>query len=221
VIYALFDLYDGITYLGTVAAPFTLGQRVQLFAENFDSGPTPDLPAGWSSSAAGDQSPWIIVSAFSDTAPNSAYVTDPSDTGISDLVSPPITLPMAPTQLSFRSIYDLEPDQGNTADDGGVLEIQIGTNSFTDILSAGGTFTSFGYNRTITNIYANPLSGRQCWSGNSGGYVTTAVNLPQSAQGQTIQLRWRCGTDSGNGQFFNGWQIDSIAITTRQCCSGQ
>jgi hypothetical protein len=221
VINALFDLYDGATYLGTVLAPFTLGQSVEAFAEDFDGGPTPDLPAGWSSSATGGQSPWTIVSAFSDTAPNSAYVTDPADPGVSDLVTPPISLPAAPAQLSFRSIYDLETEVGNIADDGAVLEIQIGTNAFTDIIAAGGSFASYGYNHTITNVYANPLSGRQCWSGNSGGYLSTAVNLPQSAQGQTIQLRWRCATDNGNGQSYNGWQIDSIAITTRQCCSGQ
>jgi hypothetical protein len=217
---AIFELYDGATYLGAVSVPFTLGQLTPAFTENFDSTATPALPSGWTSSASGGQSAWITVSSFSDSAPNSAFVPDPSAPGVGELVSPPIALPAAPAQLSFRSIYDLEPDPGGGADDGGVLEIQVGTNSFADIISAGGSFVSFGYNRTITNMYGNPLAGRQCWSGNSGGYVTTTVNLPPGAQGQTITLRWRCATDDGNSQFFDGWQIDSIAITTAQCCSG-
>src|SRR5438876_5903301 len=44
--------------------------------------------------------------------------------------------------------------------------------------------------------FGNPLGGRKAWSGNSGGFLTTLVNLPAAAAGQTIQLRWRCGTDN-------------------------
>jgi hypothetical protein len=219
-ILADFQLYDGATYLGTVSAPFNLGQSLSVLVENFDSAAIPDLPSGWTSSASGGQFAWITTDSAPDTAPNAAFAPDPPEAGISELVSPPITLPARFAQLSFRNSYDLEPDLGNTADDGGLLEIKIGTNSFTDIVAAGGTFASFGYNRTITNIYANPLSGRLAWSGNSGGWVTTIVNLPTAAQGQIIQLRWRCATDSGNGQSFEGWQIDSVAITAPQCCSG-
>jgi hypothetical protein len=46
------------------------------------------------------------------------------------------------------------------------------------------------------------------------------VNLPSAAQGQTIQLRWRCATDNGNGPGnLAGWHIDTIAITSRNCCT--
>jgi hypothetical protein len=151
--------------------------------------------------------------------PNAAFAADPSDVGLSELVSPPITLPNGFARLTFQNNYDLEPDVGAIADDGGVLEIKIGTNAFTDIIAAGGSFVSGGYTSTITNIWDNPLSGRQAWSGNSGGYVTTIVNLPSAAAGQTIQLRWLCATDNGNGPGnFAGWRIDSIAITTATCC---
>jgi len=47
------------------------------------------------------------------------------------------------------------------------------------------------------------------------------VNLPTAAAGQTIQLRWRCATDNGNGNnLTNGWYIDSIGISGRVCASG-
>src|SRR6185369_12383855 len=109
---------------------------------------------------------------------------------------------------------------GTDGYDGGVLEIKIGTSAFTDILTAGGTFSSGGYNSLIDPGYGNPLAGRQAWSGNSGGFITTLVNLPAAALGQNIQLRWRCGADDSNGA--SGWRIDTISIASQQClcCSG-
>src|SRR5205814_5434356 len=131
--------------------------------------------------------------------------------------SPPITLPAGSSQLTFRNNYDLETGSGANGYDGGVLEIKIGTNSFTDILAAGGSFASNGYTSTINSNFSNPLGGRRAWSGNSGGFITTIVNLPAAAASQPIQLRWRCGTDNGAGT--TGWRIDSIGIAGRACCT--
>ena len=64
----------------------------------------------------------------------------------------------------------------------------------------------------IDTKYGNPLAGMPAWSGNSGGFITTVVNLPDSASGQTIQLMWVCGTDNGNADV--GWYIDSVSIST-------
>src|SRR5439155_16979651 len=118
------------------------------------------------------------------------------------------TLPAGTWQLSFRNNYNLEAPSATRAGDGGVLELKVGANAFVDILAAGGSFASGGYDHTVATTYGNPLSGRQAWSGNSGGYITTLVNLPASAAGQSIQLRWRCGTDNGTGG--GGWRVDSI-----------
>jgi hypothetical protein len=92
-------------------------------------------------------------------------------------VSSPINLPNGPARLTFQNYYDLEPDIGSIADDGGVLEIKLGTNAFTDILAAGGSFVTGGYTSTITNLWGNPLAGRQAWSGNSGWYITTVLDM--------------------------------------------
>ena len=35
-----------------------------------------------------------------------------------------------------------------------------------------------GYNRTISTDRGSPIAGRQAWSGNSQGFITTVVNLP-------------------------------------------
>src|SRR5439155_2721988 len=66
---------------------------------------------------------------------------------------------------------------------------------------------------TIDGDYGNALAGRPAWSGTSSGFITTVANLPDTAAGQTIQLRWRCGTDNGNGR--TGWRIDTVAISNR------
>src|SRR5262249_15609740 len=134
-----------------------------------------------------------------------------------ELVSPPISLPAGPSHLTFRNNYDLEAGPASTAYDGGVLEIKVGTNAFTDIVTAGGAFLSGAYTHTVSGSFSNALAGRQAWSGNSGGFITTLVNLPASTENQIIQLRWRCGTDNGNGA--SGWRIDSVGIAGYACCA--
>ena len=94
-----------------------------------------------------------------------------------------------------------------------MLEIKIGAGSFTDIVTAGGAFTSGGYTGTVSTMWMNPLGGRAAWCQVSAGYpayLTTGVNLPAAAAGQTIQLRWRVGTDSSTGAA--GQNIDSIVV---------
>jgi PKD repeat protein len=215
---ATLQLQDGAANLGTVPFSFALGQS-SPFTENFDGVAAPALPPGWTTSAGGAQSAWVTSTSASDTAPNSAFSPDPAAIGTNELVTPVITLPAAAVQLSFRHNYNLEAGSGTTGFDGGVLEIKIGNGTFTDILAAGGSFASGGYTRTISSSYGNPLAGRQAWSGNSGGFTNTVVNLPTAALGQNIQLRWRCGTDSSVS--VTGWYVDSITIGGFSCCTGR
>src|SRR4029079_14545800 len=115
---------------------------------------------------------------------------DPSSAGVNELISPAIALPTGLAQLAFTHNYNTESGY-----DGGVLEIKIGSGAFTDILTAGGSFASGEYNQTLSPSGANPMAGRRAWSGTSGGFVTTVVNLPSAASGQNVQFRWRCGAD--------------------------
>jgi hypothetical protein len=211
------QLQDGTANLGTIAVGFQLGQMSTVFTQNFDSVTAPALPAGWTTSATGVQSNWITQAAVRDTLPNAAFSPDANNVGLNELISPPISLPAGPSQLTFRNNYDLEAGPAGLAYDGGVLEIKIGTNAFADIVTAGGSFASGGYTHTISGSFSNPLGGRQAWSGNSAGFITTLVNLPVSTENQVIQLRWRCGTDNGNGD--SGWRIDSIGIAGYACCA--
>ena len=202
------QLQDGSRNLGTASFNFIFGVPVPtpVLAENFDEATPPALPVGWQSSASGASSSWITTSAQADTPPNSAFATDPGAVGVSQLLSPSIQITSASPQLTFRHSYNTE-----TGYDGGVLEISINGGSFVDILTAGGSFVTNGYNGSIACCYQNPLAGRLAWTGNSGGFITTIVNLPAAAVGQSIQLRWRLGSDNSNGAL--GWFVDSVSLT--------
>jgi PKD repeat protein/endonuclease/exonuclease/phosphatase family metal-dependent hydrolase len=198
VITATLQLQDGVADLGTISFPIPLGVTAAVFAQNFDSVSAPSLPVGWATSASGAQSNWVTSTTSADTVPNAAFSPDPGSDGVNELDMPSIPINSSVAQLTFRQNYGLAASVTNSSIgyDGGVLEIAIGGGSYTDIVAAGGAFVNGGYNTTLSGLYGNPLAGGQAWSGNSGGFTTTVVNLPASAAGQNIQLRWRCA--SGN-----------------------
>jgi endonuclease I len=195
---ATLQLQDGALDLGTVVYEFELGQYLNPIDEGFDSLTPPELPDGWTTASSGAQSNWVTSTTQADSEPNAAFAPDVGDVGVNELVTPVFSISSASAKLTFKQNHSLaaSADNPGIGYDGGVLEIKIGSGSFQDILAAGGSFASGGYNTTLSSDYSNPLAGRQAWSGNSGGFITTAVNLPAAAAGQDIQLRWRCGTGS-------------------------
>jgi hypothetical protein len=217
VITATLQLQDGAAGRGTVSYNFQLGQLVTTtnFAENFDEVTPPNLPAGWSTSDTENKGViWTTESGASYSSPNAVYCPDAAFIDEVYLTSPGITLPSGPCQLSFQQSFNLEDTY-----DGGILQIKIGSGSFEDILAAGGTFATGGYVEELTEPddprhCLGPLLDDDAWSGTSDGFMTTVVNLPSSAEGQTIQLRWACGTDCENEALVGtgGWWIDNIAI---------
>ncbi len=218
-IVATLQLQDGTNNLGFVNFSLPLGEATssQTFAQNFDGVAAPELPSGWSTTnITGTANSWESSTAAYDTAPNSAFISDVASTSENALVSPVIPILSANAQLVFRHNYSF--DYHSTSQyvyrDGGVLEIKIGTGSFTDIVTAGGSFATGGYNNVIDSNHINPLNGRSAWVGISNYWQTVNVNLPASAAGQNVQLRWNCGTDSSNtGSGAVGWYVDSISIT--------
>jgi hypothetical protein len=211
---ATLDLQDGATNLGTAAYPFTSGVPVIPFSEDFDGVVAPALPAGWTASnAAGGGALWTTSTVTPDTAPNDAFVDDPAAISDKRLDSPGIPITSTGAQLTFRNSFNLESTY-----DGGVLEISMGGGAFADILAAGGSFLSGGYNGTIDNRFGNPLANRQAWTGDSGGYSTTVATLPPAAAGQSVVLRFRMGSDSSVTN--PGWRVDTISLTDGFTCCG-
>jgi M6 family metalloprotease-like protein len=207
------SIKDGSETFPPVSFTVRLGAVDDPLSQDFDSAVAPALPAGWSATVAqGSFPPWATATLHADTPPNAAFASDPD--GISDnrLDSPIANVILPSSQLVFRHRYDLE-----TGYDGGVLEISIAGEPFTDIITAGGSFADGGYTHTLANGFGNPLSGRQAWSGSSDGFITTVVYLPLNAVGQNIRLRWRLGSDSGYGD--TGWYVDSVDIPGGFTCS--
>ena len=147
-----------------------------------------------------------------DTLPNAAFVDDPG--AVSDKRLDSLHFPVSGTsvQLIFQQNFNLEASDvdPNLGFDGGVLEMSFDDgNTFQDILAVGGSFIRGGYNRTISTDRGSPIAGRQAWSGNSEGFISTAVNLPFLPAGG--RFRWRMASDnSGSGE---GWRVDTVIIS--------
>jgi FG-GAP-like repeat/Calx-beta domain/FG-GAP repeat/HYR domain len=213
-----FALQDNGTALPPATVTIVLSQREPL-RENFDSVAATGLPSGWighiSVGVAGD-SAWRTFALPSESIPNLAF--GPSQAHVTDnaLTSPAFQITNSSAKLVFRNNYNFEDGF-----DGAVLEISLDGGAFTDILTAGGSFVSGGYNKALSNVFGNPLGGRSAWTGNSGGFITTTVNLPASAAGKSVQLRWRLGTDTSTtqaGQFLDDIVVvDGTSAVTCAC----
>ena len=216
---ATLQLQDGATNLGLVTFDLQTGTPQILFAEDFDSVGAPALPAGWTeSNNPNSGNHWKTDTATPDTPPNDAFVDDPNVVYDKRLESPAFMVTGVDPKVSFRHTYSLESGSGGVGYDGGVLEIKIGGGGYQDIIAAGGSFDQGGYTHTISSGFSSPIAGRQAWSGNSGGYITTIVSLPAAADGQNVSLRWRMGSDSSNAG--TGWRVDSITVPgDLVCCS--
>ena len=158
--------------------------------QNFDGVTAPALPVGWTTTG----SPaWVTSTTTPDTAPNDAYSGNVNNAD-SSLVSPALPVRASGASMSFRKNYNLE-----TGYDFLYLEASVNGGAFTDIVTAGGIFTA-----------GLPNSGNG-WSGNSGGYITSTVTLPPSANSGSIQLRWRVLTDASITS--GGVRVDTITFT--------
>lgn len=189
-------------------------------SENFDGVTPPVLPTDWlATNALGPPPLWVTSNSGvpfppADTPPNAAFIDDPAVVSDKRLDSLHFPLAAASAQLTFQQNFNLEASgvDPNLGFDGGVLEVSFdGGNTFQDILAAGGSFVTGGYNRTIATDRGSPLAGRQAWSGDSEGFITTVVNLPFMPAGG--RLRWRMASDSsGSGE---GWRVDTIIAFRR------
>lgn len=204
---ALLAVIFPLAWLRTAPAKSSdeLAPQVVVFRETFDSVSTPALPAGWTTSRTGDIELFRTVSDVPDTPPNAIFTNDPNTAGLAELVSPSIPLENLPHKLIFRHFY-----QTDFEFDGCVLEMSINGGAFSDIVSAGGVFVTGGYD---TPLVGGQLSGRNSWTGQQSGYITTEVNLPASTNGQTVRFRWRIGTDPM--EAGTGWWIDEVQVTNR------
>jgi hypothetical protein len=213
---------DIFSFAGPTSCPFCW-QPIAI-SENFDGVTPPALPPGWlATNAQGPPPLWVTSNSGlpmppADTPPNALFIDDPAVVSDKRLDSWPVNFFEACcVQLTFRHNFNLEASDldPNLGFDGGVLEMSTdGGNTFQDILAVGGSFAMGGYNRTIAADRGSPIAGRQAWSGNSDGFITTIVSVPPiQTQGR---LRWRMASDTSGGN--EGWRVDSLHMTW---CQGQ
>lgn len=202
---ATLQLQDGALQLDPVMFSFPVGTRTNSFTQNFDGTTAPALPAGWTTAKSNGQALWMTSIANRDTLPNAAFTAAASSAGVNEIVSPAVTISGTSPKLIFRHSYNLQ-----SGFDGAVLQMKIGSGAFTDVVTAGGTFVSGGYPATLSST-SNPLGKIPAWTGNSGGFVTTEVDLPAAIAGQSVQFKWRCGSNSSTSS--PGWYMDSVALS--------
>jgi hypothetical protein len=202
---ATMHLQDGVTDLGNLTYNFALGVLATSLSEAFDGVTAPALPTGWTTAASGGESPWVTSTTSPFSGANDAFAPDPSTIGNTELVTPTFRASAAEALLTFRNNYFTEGGQ-----DGMVLEISIDGGAFADITTGGTAFISGGYNATISSDYGSPIGGRRAWSGMSGGYVTSSINLPPAALGHDVRLKWRMASGSFSSSI--GVRIDSITV---------
>jgi hypothetical protein len=216
------QLQDQGMDLGHVTIPYRLGMPSHPLIEDFEEEPPPALSPLWATTATGAAALWSTTTnpptsqmeTGEDEFPSppstntAAFVPDSPGVGESFLTSPPFTVTTPQAQLYFRESLAL-----SNSVDGGILEIAIGgSGNFQEITSAGGSFVKDGYNATL--VPGNPL-GAAAWSGDTGGWVPVIVNLPPTAAGQNVQLRWHFAGSSGMPD--GGWYVDSVLVTEPVC----
>ena len=191
---------------------------ITILDEKFDGVIPPNLPPSWTAINGVDPDGILWQTSDSglpippsDTAPNAAWVNDPPVISDKYLDAPGIyATESSYVRLTFQHNFNLEASalDPNLGFDGGVLELSIdGGNTFQDI-TARGSFEAGGYNCTIAINRGSPIAGRPAWSGNSGGFITTVVQLPPAFLNAV--LRWRMASD--NTGSSEGWRVDTANV---------
>jgi len=195
----------------TLAAPGDCGTGtvpLVFFTDDFESG-APD----WTTDGTG--STWALGAGVSSSGPHSgSFVYNGQDTGsITDqqLVSPSVILPSEPDQtalsLLFWNYQEME-DGGDGCYDGGILEISTDGGSNWIYLPTG-LMTTDPYDGPIDDGFSNPLIGFDAWCGDPQDWLRSVVDINAYA-GETVQFRFRLGTDSSLSH--PGWDIDDVSV---------
>lgn len=166
------------------------------------TGPAGAIPAGWSASST-TSSVWTTHSTRSYSAPNSFFTPNRTTTSGQTLsTTNSIAIGTNVPEFSFRHWYNSEAGW-----DGGVIEVSTnGGSSWADL---GNAITANGYNGSL-GTSMNPLTGRAAFTGNSGSFILTKLDLA-AYQNQNILIRFRFGSDESLA--VTGWNIDDILMT--------
>ena len=163
-----------------------------------------DMESGgglWTATHASGSSDWALGTDNAHSSANAWFAPDVFTSSDQYLtLANPVEI-IGDAILRFWHDYDTEANW-----DGGVVEISVNGGEWTDL---GDSMFKNGYNSTINANPASAIEGRGAFSGDSGGYVETLVDLSSNA-GNTVQIRFRMATDGLEAGV--GWYVDDVEI---------
>jgi hypothetical protein len=186
---------------------FTFVREVS-FETDFENGPD-----GYTTNNGTGATSWTLSDGVPQAhSPTHAYtVANAATTQDSRLVSPEVELGPTPDDLRFWHTFQFEVIDdffGTTFPDGGVLEIT--TNGGTDWSDLGDDILSGGYGGPLDSGGTNPLAGRSAWRAGTIGAMTEVVVDLKPYANQTVQVRWRAGSNASTGD--TGWRVDDVSF---------
>ncbi len=181
-----------------------------LYTSGFESG-----LSGWTTPAGTGANTWAISTALPHAG--AQHVRGAGTASVTDqrLVSPPVIVPSGqnPVVLKFWHVPNLENSGTTACYDGGILEVSTnGGSTWTQVPNAN--LLVGPYTGAVSGSFSNPLAGMQAWcSAATTTYRQTIADVSAYA-GQTVQFRWRIGTDNGVGR--TGWDVDDVTVQSCQ-----
>jgi hypothetical protein len=107
--------------------------------------------------------------------------------------------------LRFATFYNLR-----FSDAGGVVEYST-NNGASWVRVQPALFTHNAYNGTISTSTDNPIKGSKAFTGFSGGWTSSRVNLASLAN-KNVKFRFRLSTSSKGA--YDAWYLDDLQIFT-------
>ncbi|MCL4119467.1 UNVERIFIED_CONTAM: hypothetical protein GTU68_067343 [Idotea baltica] len=183
------------TFQATMNTPYS--EPSVVFYDDLEAG-----GANWMLSNASNLNNWALTTSPNSFAPGTTawFAVEPeADPNVSENEYLTLSWALLPdSELQFNHKYDTEANW-----DGGQVEISEDDGlSWTDL---GPNFTANGYNDYIRNNNVD-----EAFAGNSGGYLTSVVDL--SSFCGNVLIRFNFYYD----QFVagNGWYVDDVQITS-------
>lgn len=172
---------------------------------------------GWTTTGSTGSATWAISTARANSATHAWYAEDLGAIGDQRLISPAIALPIdqSPLTLAFANWRQIEA-QDPGCYDGAIIEASTDGSTFTPLPDSA-IISGGAYDGTVSDQFNNPLAGISAWCTDTARPFTEGpvrVDVTNYA-GQTVQFRFRLGSDSSVGE--EGWYVDDISVTS---CSG-
>jgi len=162
------------------------------------------IPAATWQSTSNSGTGWFTTSASFKSASLSYFAKDSTVPSVKTLATTKAYPVSGLTILSFWHFYNVE-----SLYDGGVIEGS--TDNGATWVDLGKYIITNGYNNTIDTGNGTVLAGKRAFTGSSGTFINTKVNLSVFG-GKNLKIRFKLVTDDGTG--IVGWYVDDISLTS-------